>query len=532
MSEPTQRAVPLERHGLNHTGAAFWNLTAPALYEEAMRRREGVIANGGPIAVITSPHTGRSPNDKFVVKEPETEGRIWWGEVNRPFEPAKFDRLRQDMLRHLEQQDLFVRDVFVGADPAYRYNIRFITPRAWAALFVSNMFIRPGADALASFVPGFTVLHAPEFQADPAVHGTRTGTFVIISFAQKLLLVGGTRYAGEMKKSVFTIMNFLLPERGVLSMHCSANIGKAGDTAVFFGLSGTGKTTLSADPDRKLIGDDEHGWSERGVFNFEGGCYAKVIKLSPTGEPEIYATTRRFGTVIENVVVDPVTRCIDLDSQAITENTRASYPIDFIPNHEPSGMGGHPSHIVLLTADAFGVLPPIAKFTVDQAMYYYVSGYTAKVAGTERGVTEPKETFSACFGAPFLPLHPAVYAKLLGEQIAKHKVSVWGVNTGWTGGPYGVGHRMSLAHTRTMLRAALSGQLENVPMETDPVFGLHVPRHVPGVPDEVFRPRDTWADKAAFDAQARKLAGLFHQNFEKYASEVAPSVRAAGPQAG
>jgi phosphoenolpyruvate carboxykinase (ATP) len=522
----------LDRHGLHHTGSAYWNLSAAALYEEAVRRGEGTVAAGGPLVVITKPHTGRSPNDKFVVRESESEQKVWWGNVNQPFEPAGFERLQDEVLRYLDRRDLFIRDVYAGADPAYRLPVRFITPSAWSALFVNNMFVRPDPSELAHFEPGFTVLHAPEFQADPARHGTKTGTFIIISFAKKLILVGGTRYAGEMKKSIFTIMNYLLPDRGVLPMHCSANVGKDGDSAIFFGLSGTGKTTLSADPERGLIGDDEHGWSDRGIFNFEGGCYAKVIRLSPTGEPEIYATTRRFGTVLENVVMDPLTRALDLDSQAITENTRACYPIDFIPNHVPAGTAGHPTTVVFLTADAFGVLPPISRLTADQAMYHYLSGYTAKVAGTERGVTEPKETFSTCFGAPFLPRPPALYAEMLGKRIERHKVNVWLVNTGWTGGPYGVGRRMNLAHTRAMLRAALALRLDGVAYASDPVFGVAVPLGVPDVPDSVLKPRDTWADTAAYDAQAKKLVALFHSNFEKYAAGVPQSVRDAGPKAG
>jgi phosphoenolpyruvate carboxykinase (ATP) len=392
------------------------------------------------------------------------------------------------------------------------------------------MFVRPQTAELASFEPQWTVLHAPELQADPARHGTKSGTFIVVSFSKRIILIGGTRYAGEMKKSIFTIMNYVLPDKGVMPMHCSANVGPKGDSAVFFGLSGTGKTTLSADPERGLIGDDEHGWSEHGVFNFEGGCYAKVIKLSPKGEPEIFAATRRFGTVLENVVMNPDTRELDLDSQAITENTRACYPIDFIPNHVPSGRAGHPTNVVFLTADAFGVLPPIAKLTADQAMYHFLSGYTAKVAGTERGVTEPKETFSTCFGAPFLPRPPAVYAEMLGKLINQHKVNVWLVNTGWTGGPYGTGQRMNLQHTRAMLRAALAGDLAGASYTPDPVFGVMVPEQVPGVPDSVLKPRGTWSDTKAYDEQAKKLAGLFQKNFEKYAGTVPESVRNAGPR--
>jgi phosphoenolpyruvate carboxykinase (ATP) len=510
--------------------AVHKNLTPPELYEHAVRRGEGMIAAHGAFCAVTTPHTGRSPNDKFLVQEPGSGERIWWGKVNQPLAAEHFERLRADVVAHLNGQELFVRDVFAGADPASRLAVRFVTPSAWHALFVYNMFLRPAAGELAAFTPGFQVLHAPEFHADPAVHGTKSGTFIVVSFGQKTILIGGTRYAGELKKSIFTILNYLLPTQGILSMHCSANLGEAGDVALFFGLSGTGKTTLSADPERKLIGDDEHGWSEQGVFNFEGGCYAKVIRLSREGEPEIYATTRMFGTVLENVVVDPETRAIDLDSQEITENTRASYPIHFIPNHIPGGMGGHPSHIVFLTCDAFGVMPPIARLSPAQAMYHFLSGYTAKVAGTERGVIEPKETFSACFGAPFLPLHPHVYAEMLGERIGKHGVQCWLVNTGWTGGPFGTGHRMRLSHTRAMIRAALSGRLDRTPTRREPVFGLEVPQHVPGgVPDDVLDPRRTWSDAGAYDAQAAKVAGLFRRNFEQFAERVHVGVREAGP---
>jgi phosphoenolpyruvate carboxykinase (ATP) len=446
-------------------------------------------------------------------------------------DPAAFGRLHQDVVAHLENQEVFVQDLFGGADPAYRLPVRFVTPNAWHALFVNNMFIRPNPADLAGFTPGFTVLHAPEMQADPARHGTRSGTFIVIHFGQKLILIGGTRYAGELKKSIFTVLNYLLPERGVFPMHCSANIGPDGDTAIFFGLSGTGKTTLSADPARGLIGDDEHGWSDQGVFNFEGGCYAKIIRLSKEGEPEIYAASRTFGSVIENAVVDPVTRSVDYDSQAITENTRVCYPIDFIPNHVPSGRGGQPKNLVFLTADAFGVLPPIARLTAEQAMYHFLSGYTAKVAGTERGVTEPTATFSSCFGAPFLPRHPSAYAKLLGERIGRTQCRVWLVNTGWTGGPYGTGSRMKLLYTRSMLRAALSGKLDNAEYRTDPNFGFLVPTAVSDVPANLLNPRETWPDAAAYDAQAHKLAQMFRTNFEHHAAFVPGAVKDAGPKA-
>src|SRR5438046_7776067 len=506
------------------------NLTPSQLYEHALRRGEGVVTSAGPFSAVTSPHTGRSPNDKFLVQEPDSTGQIWWGKVNQPIAPEEFARLKADVEAHLSGQELFVRDVYASADPAFRLSIRFMTPNAWHALFVYNMFLRPADGELSRFAPGFEVLHAPEFHADPRVHGTKSGIFIIVSFAQRTILIGGTRYAGELKKSIFTILNYLLPLKGVLSMHCSANVGKQGDCALFFGLSGTGKTTLSADPERRLIGDDEHGWSDAGIFNFEGGCYAKVIRLSREGEPEIYATTRMFGTVLENVVVDPETRAVDLDSDQITENTRASYPIHYIPNHVPGGVGGHPSHILFLTCDAFGVMPPIAKLTSQQAMYHFLSGYTAKVAGTERGVTEPKATFSTCFGAPFLPPSPNVYSSLLGEKIATHGVQCWLVNTGWTGGPYGVGQRIRLGFTRAMVRAALAGKLDRIPTTPDPVFGVEVPLQVPGVPESLLLPRGTWSEPAAYDAQAARLAQMFRDNFAQFRDHVHAAVGDAGPR--
>lgn len=524
-NDPT---LSLDAHGLNPKRVRA-NLGTPELYEHAARRGEATLTDRGALAVITTPHTGRSPKDKFVVDEPGSSSRIWW-DKNARMSQAHFDALHADVRAHLNQQgELFVQDLYGGADARYRQQVRFITPNAWQAMFVRNMFVRPGRAELAEFTPSFTVLHAPEMQADPARHGTRTGTFIALDFGQRLILIGGTRYAGEMKKSIFTALNYLLPQQGVLPMHCSANVGPTGDTAIFFGLSGTGKTTLSADPARKLIGDDEHGWSDEGVFNFEGGCYAKAIRLSPEGEPEIYAATQMFGTVLENVVVEPHSRVVDFHSDAITENTRASYPIHFIPNHLPSGVGGHPKHIVFLTADAFGVMPPLARLTPDQAMYHFLSGYTAKVAGTERGVTEPSATFSSCFGAPFLPLHPGVYARMLGERIAHHGASVWLVNTGWTGGPYGVGSRMKLAYTRRMVAAALGGELEHSRFITDPVFGVAVPATVEGVPDELLSPRGTWPDRAAYDAQAARLSAMFRDNFAAFAAEVPAAVAAAGP---
>lgn len=520
----------IERHGIRNPGEVFWNLSPAELIEHAVRRGEGELMAGGAFNAITAPHTGRSPDDRFVVREPENEDKVWWGKVNVPFEPERYARLREEVLAYLEGKDLYVRDMWAGADERYRLAVRVITPSAWHNLFAYNMFRRPERAELTEIEPGFTVIHAPEFHAEPNEHRTRTGTFVIINFAEREVLIGGTRYAGEIKKSIFSVLNFLLPQQGVLSMHCSANVGPEGDTALFFGLSGTGKTTLSADSERGLIGDDEHGWSDEGIFNFEGGCYAKVIRLSPEGEPEIYATTRMFGTILENVVADEDRRP-DFDADDITENTRASYPLEYIPNYVPSGRGGHPKHIVFLAADAYGVLPPIAKLTPEQAMYHFLSGYTAKVAGTERGVTEPKATFSACFGAPFLSLPPSVYAEMLGRKLAEHGSRVWLVNTGWTGGPYGEGTRMKLAYTRAMVRAALAGKLDAVETVEDPVFGLHIPVSVPGVPDEVLRPRETWADVAAYDAQARKLADMFRENFEKFAATVPEAVREAGPKA-
>ena len=504
------------------------NLGPARLVEYAIQRGEGHLTDRGAFTAVTIPHTGRSPKDKFVVEDAATAGAVWW-EKNAKMSPAHFEVLLQDVRAHLNEQELFQQDLYAGADPAYRLSVRFLSPNAWQMLFVRNMFIRPSIAELGSFVPGFTVLHAPEFQADPARHGTASTTFIVLNFSKKTILIGGTRYAGELKKSIFTVLNWLLPEQNVFPMHCSANIGASGDAAVFFGLSGTGKTTLSADPTRRLVGDDEHGWSERGVFNFEGGCYAKVIRLSPGGEPEIHAATQMFGTVLENVVLDPVYRSPAFDADTHTENTRASYPIEYIPNHEPSGVGSHPRTVIFLTADAFGVMPPIARLTPGQAMYHFLSGYTAKVAGTERGVTEPSATFSACFGAPFLPRHPGVYAKMLGEKIAKHGAKVWLVNTGWTGGPHGSGSRMKLAHTRTMVRAALAGALDGATFRKDPIFGFEVPTAVPDVPSNILDPRSTWKDPAAYDAQAAKLARMFRDNFATFAAGVDPAVAAAGP---
>ena len=519
----------LDNHGL-HPANVHWNLAPARLYEESFNRNDGVLAHMGALSTSTAPHTGRSPNDKFVVRDATTESTVDWGKVNVPMSPEHYAALRGDVASYLNQQELFVRDARAGADAAYGINVRVVTESPWHALFAYNMFLRPTAEELETIVPDWVVLHAPHFKASPAKHGTRSEVFIVANFAAKEVLIGGTRYAGEIKKSIFSVLNHILPDQGVFPMHCSANVGKDGDVALFFGLSGTGKTTLSADPQRRLIGDDEHGWSRHGVFNFEGGCYAKTIHLSPAGEPEIFRATQMFGTILENVVLHGGTRTIDFGDGSITENTRASYPIHYIPNAVPTGQGGLPRNVVFLAADAFGVLPPISRLTPEQAMYHFLSGYTAKLAGTERGVTEPKATFSTCFGAPFLPRHPSVYAGMLGEKLRTYHVRVWLVNTGWTGGPYGVGARMSLGHTRSMIKAAIAGELDHVVTETDPVFGLHVPATVHGVPSEMLNPRNTWADKAAYDAQAATLAAMFKENFEKFASQVPAEVKAAGPR--
>jgi phosphoenolpyruvate carboxykinase (ATP) len=523
-------AAELAQHGIQAGSAVHRNLSAARLVEEAVRRGEGELTDGGAFVGRTSPHTGRSPEDKFVVREPSSEAKVWWGKVNSPLDPKHFEALADDVREYLAEQELFVSDLWAGADEKYRLNVRVVSPSAWHSVFVNNMFIVPPATAREDFEPGFTILHAPEFEADQARHGSRSSTIVALDFGQRMIVIAGTRYAGELKKSIFTVMNYLMPQQDVLPMHCSANVGPDGDVALFFGLSGTGKTTLSADPDRGLIGDDEHGWTDTGVFNFEGGNYAKVIRLSPDGEPMIHAASTRFGAILENVTVDAESRAVDFDDDSTTENTRSSYPIRFIPGHVESGMAGHPANVVFLTADAFGVMPPIAKLTPQQAMYHFLSGYTAKLAGTERGVTEPKAAFSACFGAPFLPLPPSVYAEMLGRKLEQHGAQVWLVNTGWTGGAFGTGERMKLAYTRAMIRAALSGQLDDTPTEPDPVFGLHIPKSVPDVPDDVLQPRSTWTDGAAYDAAADKLAGMFRDNFEKFAEGVGEGVRKAGPK--
>ncbi len=512
--------------GLKWVDKISWNASAADLYQQAVARGEGRVAEGGAIVVSTGAHTGRSPNDKFVVRDSETSGTIWW-DNNKSMSPAHFEALKADFLAHARLKSLFVQDLEAGADPAHRLNTRVICEYAWHALFIQHLLIVPKPQQ--GFVPGLTIIDLPSFKADPARHGTRSETVIAIDFSSRLVLIGGTEYAGEMKKSVFTVLNYLLPQKGVMPMHCSANVGPAGDSAVFFGLSGTGKTTLSADPKRTLIGDDEHGWSEHGVFNFEGGCYAKVIRLSKEAEPEIHATTQSWGTVLENVTMDDATRTLDLDDGSKTENTRAAYPLTAIPNASKTGMAPIPKTIVMLTADAFGVLPPIAKLTPQQAMYHFLSGYTAKVAGTERGVTEPQATFSTCFGAPFIPRHPKEYGDLLRDLIARHNVSCFLVNTGWTGGAYGEGHRMPIKATRALLNAALAGQLDASEMRTDANFGFAVPVAVDGVDSKILNPRETWADSTAYDAMAQKLVGMFVKNFAKFEDHVGADVKAASP---
>ena len=529
-SHKTMRS--LTAHGIRNANTIWWNLSTPFLYEAALQRREGLLAHLGPLVVRTGQYTGRSPDDRYIVREHTSQEKVWWGKVNREFDPEAYDKLRRRLTAYLQGKDLFVQDCYVGADPRYRMPIRAINEYAWHSIFARNMFLKElDREKLAGHAPEFTVIDAPGFAAHPEEDGTRSEAFILLNFERREVLIGGTAYAGEMKKSIFSVMNYFLPQKGVLSMHCSANYGRnRSDAAIFFGLSGTGKTTLSADPNRTLIGDDEHGWSDEGVFNFEGGCYAKVIRLSPTGEPEIYATTRRFGTILENVAIDSETRRIDLNSDEFTENTRASYPITHIPNADPAGSAGHPRTIVMLTADAFGVLPPVAKLTPAQAMYHFLSGYTAKVAGTERGVTEPQATFSTCFGAPFMALNPNVYAQLLGDKMRRHQANAYLINTGWSGGPFGVGRRIPLAYTRAMVTAALTGALDEVPLREDPIFGLMVPREAPDVPPAVLDPRSTWADKAAYDEQARKLADMFVENFRAFAGDAEDDVKAAGPR--
>ena len=522
----------LENHGLSNLHVVYWNLPTEALYEEVAFRREARITRQGPIAAYTGKHTARSANDKFVVREAATRDKIWWGEYNRPFSPDKFNDLFIRLQGFLQGRDLFVQDCFAGADPNYRMPIRIVTELAWHSHFARNMFMLPKTiEEYRRHVPDFTVICAPSFKGIPQIDGTPANTFIVLNFEAKLCIIGNTAYAGEIKKSIFTILNFLLPLDGVMPMHCSANTGNDGDTAIFFGLSGTGKTTLSADPHRQLIGDDEHGWSDEGIFNFEGGCYAKVIQLSPTAEPQIYACTRKFGTILENVPFDRVTRQIDLDDESITENTRASYPLEFIENAVPEKMGGHPKNIILLTCDASGVMPPIAKLTPDQALYQFISGYTSKIAGTEVGLgKEPEMTFSTCFGAPFMVHHPSFYADILKRKILKYGVHCWLVNTGWIGGPYGIGKRISIKYTRALLNAALSGKLLDVPFCPDPVFGFDVPQSCEGVPAEILNPAGSWTNKEAYMQRYKDLAGRFIENFKKFEEGCPPEVRAAGPR--
>lgn len=524
------RACGLGFSGLTTGGSVYYNLQAPDLYLHSIERNEAVLSSDGSLVAYTGTHTGRSPKDKFVVRDKNTAPVVWWN-ANQPMELDAFERLRADFIAHAVERDLFVQDLVGGADPANSLPVRVVTEYAWHSLFIRNLLIRPEVDALDDFLPRMTIIDLPSFRADPARHGTRSETVVAIDLTRMIVLIGGTAYAGEMKKAVFTALNHLLPSRDVMPMHCSANVGPDGDAAIFFGLSGTGKTTLSADPARTLIGDDEHGWGPDGIFNFEGGCYAKCIRLSPEAEPEIYAASNRFGAVLENVVLEPVTRTPDFDDESKTENTRSAYPLPFIPNASPTGRAGQPKNIVMLAADAFGVMPPIAKLTPAQAMYHFLSGYTAKVAGTERGVTEPTPEFSACFGSPFLPRHPSEYGALLKRLIAEHDVACWLVNTGWTGGAYGVGKRMPIKATRALLSAALDGSLNDAEFRTDPYFGFAVPVAVPGVDTAILDPRSTWADKAAYDRQAQKLVGMFIDNFSKFEEHVDTAVLGAAPRA-
>lgn len=524
----------LSNHGISNLRLAYWNLTTEALYEEAIFRNEGATVAGGPFVAMTGKHTARSANDKFVVRHVDSENNIWWGVYNRPFDGDKFEVLYDRMLGFLQGRDVFVQDVYGGADENYRLPVRIVTELAWHSHFVRNMFLLPQSlEEYKRFVPEFTIISMPSFKGMPSVDSTASETFICLSFEKKLAIIGNTAYAGEIKKSVFTILNYLLPLDGVLSMHCSANVSPddSNDVALFFGLSGTGKTTLSADPTRRLIGDDEHGWSDNGVFNFEGGCYAKVIGLSESAEPEIYATTKKFGTILENVPFDPITRLIDLEDESITENTRASYPLEFIANAVPEKQAGHPKNIILLTCDASGVMPPIARLSPNQALYQFISGYTSKIAGTEVGLgKEPEITFSACFGGPFMVHHPYKYAELLKRKIERYGAQCWLVNTGWVGGPYGVGKRISIRHTRALLNAALNGQLNDVSYKQDPIFGFDVPEHCPNVPDEVLLPASSWSDKKEYDRRYRDLAMRFKQNFGKFEDGTPVEISEAGPK--
>jgi phosphoenolpyruvate carboxykinase (ATP) len=527
---PFNPAFGAERFGLKDLSGIFYNLEAPRLVEDAIRRGEAMVAKGGALSAETGTHTGRSPNDKFIVRDAITDQTVWW-DNNNAMTPQAFETLYADMTASARNKELYAQDLYAGADSALQSKVRVFTEYAWHSLFIRNLLIRPSSEEVAKFTADLTILDLPSFKADPVRHGCRTQTVIAMDFSRKIVLIAGTSYAGEIKKSVFTYLNFVLPPKGVMPMHCSANAGPDGHSALFFGLSGTGKTTLSADASRTLIGDDEHGWSPRGIFNFEGGCYAKAIKLSREAEPEIFATSERFGTIMENVVLDPVTRVADFDDGSKTENTRIGYPLDFIPNASASGRAGHPRNVVMLTCDAFGVLPPIAKLDGAQAMYHFLSGYTAKVAGTETGVSEPQATFSTCFGAPFMPRNASVYGNLLRDLIAKHQVDCWLVNTGWTGGKYGAGRRMPIRVTRKLLAAALDGSLAKVSFRTDPHFGISVPRAVPGLDDELLDPAKTWADQEEFDMTAKKLVEMFRTNFVKFETYVDSAVKAAQPGA-
>jgi phosphoenolpyruvate carboxykinase (ATP) len=522
----------LKETGFNNLKTVHWNYSTANLIEHAVVRREGLLAHRGPLVVRTGQYTGRSPNDKYLVDEPSSSDRVWWGDVNQSISSETYEHLRKRVLTYFEDRDVYVQELYAGANPKHQISLRLVTESAWHALFARTMFINEtNLSKLDKFKPDYTIIHAPYFLAVPEEDGTRSEVFVILNFGRKEILIGGTQYGGEIKKSIFTLMNYLLPLKGILSMHCSANVGeKNGDTALFFGLSGTGKTSLSIDTARVLVGDDEHGWGDDGVFNFEGGCYAKVIKISKEYEPEIYHSSQMFGAIMENVTIDSVTREIDFDDDSLTENTRAAFPITQLPNAADTGISGHPEFVFYLTADAFGVLPPIAKLTPDQAIYYFLLAYTAKVAGTERGIKDPEATFSPCFGAPFMVHPPVVYAEMLGERIRKHDSSVWLVNTGWTGGPFGVGERISLPHTRAMVHAVLSGKLEKGKFETDPFFGLHLPVDVPGVPRDVLRPKNTWEDKAAYDRAAGELTRRFREAFKEFETEVPSSVKESGPK--
>jgi phosphoenolpyruvate carboxykinase (ATP) len=522
----------LENHGLTNLRTIYWNLPSAALYEEAIFRSEGQMASLGPFVVNTGKHTARAASDKFVVREPATEENVWWGQYNRPFNPESFSGLHARLAGYLQGRDVFVQDVHAGADPDHRLTVRIITQKAWHSLFARTMFIKNTTlDEAKRHVPDFTIIAAPGFKANPMADGTRSETFIVLNFRQKMAIIGGSGYAGEIKKTVFTVLNYLLPLEGVLSMHCSANVGSVGDVAVFFGLSGTGKTTLSADPRRRLIGDDEHGWGMNGVFNIEDGCYAKMIRLSPEAEPQIFSTTRRFGTILENVVYDPVTRHLDLNDERLTENTRGAYPLEFIDNAMPEKRAGHPNNVVFLTCDASGVMPPISRLDGEQAIYHFISGYTSKIAGTEIGLgIEPEITFSACFGGPFMVHHPYVYADLLRKKMAQHGARCWLVNTGWTGGPFGVGKRISIRHTRRLLDAALSGELDGVEYRKDPVFGFEVPLTCEGVPNEILEPANTWGSREEYYRKYDALAARFIENFKMLSQGCPPEIAKAGPK--